>query len=98
MVLELRTYLCQITQEGNVNTNHSNPGLDRVSRLAQENQSTITTEFWDELYDGLQKLVSGGAEQVCIDRRARSGPLHVEINQMTTGSTAGGVAGQTPEV
>lgn len=81
-----------------MDTNNRNPGLERVRKLAQDNQSTITTEFWDELYNGLHKLVSGGAEQVCIDRRARSGPLRVEINQMTTGSTAGGVAAQTPEV
>lgn len=81
-----------------MDSTESTPGLDRISKLAQANQSTITPEFWDELYSGLQQLVSGGAEQICIDRRARSGPLRVQINQITTGSTAGGVAGQTPEV
>lgn len=78
--------------------NGGSPGINRITQLAHDNQDVITEEFWSELYNGLQELVSGGAEQVCIDRRARSGPLRVEINQMTTGSTAGGVAGQTPEV
>lgn len=78
--------------------NGGSPGIHRVTQLARDNQDVITEEFWDELYSGLQQLVSGGAEQVCIDRRARSGPLRVEINQMTTGSTAEGVAGQTPQV
>lgn len=81
-----------------MDSNRDTLGLDRVGQLARENRDTITPEFWGELYDGLQQLVSGGAEQICIERRARSGPLRVQINQMTTGSTAGGVAGQTPEV
>lgn len=70
----------------------------QVTDFISAHPDLFTDEFVYQFYSALRDLADGGSEQVCLTRQARTGPVVVAKNRMTTGANIGAEGGQTPKV